>query len=152
MNYSKIKVGYLISAGDNIGRVTKKKKNGCIFENGNNVYVLLKGQPFNLISADIEYLNEMDLQDFARVEAEKRGWLFLHLGKGRDGTSLHQKAGWPDCTILTDNGSIILLELKTKTKLSEDQILFKERAILLCHTYYTANTLDEIIDIYKDYE
>jgi len=70
-------------------------------------------------------------------------------GKMESGAYIREgRKGLQDITILLPNGKILLIELKgTKTPIREDQLLWKQKCVLLGHTFIFIRDLEELKQI-----
>ena len=151
-NFRSLKIGWLIQTDSFIGRVYMKKHNRAILLSENNkTLAIQKGDVYTVLDYKPVYEVEDNLQKYANDTAKEHGIRLLHLSKDKTGTSKIQEGGLPDCICYAKCGRSFFIELKTKTKLSSKQILFKQWALDMGFPHYVATTPKEVDDIFTEY-
>ena len=88
---------------------------------------------------------ESQLQKEAEQYLRARGLEYLHIRQCKG-----NKKGWPDLTILLQNGMVIFVELKVKGgKLSKEQKVFRQIALQSNHKCYEVRSIEQLISIIK---
>ena len=91
---------------------------------------------------------EVDLHDAIAAWCKKAGWLYHH---ERMDKPTRGQAGWPDFTILRENGRLLLIECKSKAgKLRPEQIGLAMMAEKLGHKIYCIRSMLEFMDIISE--
>jgi len=151
-SFASLKIGWLIQTDEFIGRVYMKKYNRAILLNEKNqTKAIQKDDSYAVLDYKPVYEVEENLQKYANDTANEYGIRVLHLNKDRTGTSKIQQAGYPDCICFAKCGRSFFIELKTKTKLSSEQELFRKWAIDMGFPHYVATTPEEVDNIFKGY-
>jgi hypothetical protein len=150
--FKSLKIGWLIQTDDFIGRVYLKKGNRAVLLNDKGGTIAIqKGDIYTVLDYRPVYEVEENLQKYANDKAKEYGVRLLHLNKDKTGTSKIQEAGWPDCICYAKCGRSFFIELKTKSKLSSKQKIFKQWAVDMGYAHYVATTPIEVDNIFKEY-